>query len=256
MGGYSDRIKAILLDIEGTTTPVSFVVEQLFPFARQHLAAFLQSAGQTEAVQADLALLRQEYEMEADAWAAEGAGEESADKSAVKLPEWQGKSPQAALPYLNYLMDQDRKSTALKAIQGKVWDQGYGSGELRSQLFPDVLPAVQRWQADGKKLFIFSSGSVPAQKLLFRHTEAGDLTPYLSGYFDTEVGPKKVAASYRKIAAIIGLPPPDILFISDVAAELQAAESAGMATLFSQRPHNPYPNANGFEPIQTFAGIG
>ncbi len=248
MGGYSDRIKAILLDIEGTTTPVSFVVEQLFPFARQHLEAFLQSAGRTEAVQADLALLREEYEAEADDLAAEEAGD--------KLPKWKGKSPQAALPYLNYLMDQDRKSTALKALQGKVWDQGYGAGELRSQIFPDVLPAFQRWQADGKQLFIFSSGSVPAQKLLFRHTEAGDLTPYLSGYFDTEVGPKKVAASYRKIAAIIGLPPPDILFISDVAAELQAADAAGMATLFSQRPNNPYPNADGFEVIQTFEGIG
>jgi enolase-phosphatase E1 len=237
----SDQVQAILLDIEGTTTPIDYVFGVLFPFARNHLEEFLANHGQTEAVQTDLQWLRQEYET---------------DKNQGKsVPEWNGSAVTAAVPYIKYLIANDRKSTGLKSLQGKIWDQGYQDGSLRSLLFEDVAPALQRWTAAGKQIFIFSSGSVQAQQLLFRHTQQGDLTGYLSGYFDTQTGPKQQADSYGKIAAAIGLEPEQILFISDVAAELQAAHQAGMAVLFSWRPGNPSNESGGFPVIQSFDGV-
>lgn len=237
----SDAIKAILLDIEGTTTPVDFVFGVLFPFARDHAAPYLASHGQEAPVQADLAQLRQEYEADV----AQG----------LEVPSWAAGEPAAAVPYIQYLIATDRKSTGLKSLQGKLWNQGYAQGSLRSQIYPDVLPALQRWQAAGKALYIFSSGSVQAQKLLFTHTEQGDLTALLSGYFDTTTGPKREAESYRTIAKAIGLPPENILFISDVAAELEAAQAAGMETLFSYRPGNAASEAPGFTRIEGFDGL-
>ncbi|MBD0269627.1 MAG: acireductone synthase [Cyanobacteria bacterium Co-bin8] len=234
----SDQVEAILLDIEGTTTPVDFVFGVLFPFARDQAEGFLQAHGREETVQADLALLRQEYE---------------ADRvQGLDLPDWQRDEPTASVPYIQYLIGCDRKSTGLKSLQGKLWNQGYADGSLQSQIYPDVYPAFKRWKAAGKALFIFSSGSIQAQKLLFAHTEQGDLTTWLSGYFDTTTGSKKEAESYQKIAATIGLPPEQILFISDIAAELQAAQAAGMKTLFSYRPGNPSKDAEGFPLIENF----
>ncbi|HEY9736215.1 MAG TPA: acireductone synthase [Trichocoleus sp.] len=237
----SDVVEAILLDIEGTTTPVDFVFGVLFPFARDHAAAYLQAHGQEAPVQEDLALLRQEYEADVN--------------QGLEVPGWEGGEPAAAVPYIHHLIATDRKSTGLKSLQGKLWNQGYAEGTLRSQIYPDVLPALKRWKAAGKSLYIFSSGSVQAQKLLFTHTEAGDLTTLLSGYFDTTTGPKKEAESYQKIAATIGLPPESILFISDVAAELEAAQGAGMKTLFSYRPGNAASEAPGFTRIESFDGV-
>ncbi len=232
-------MKVILLDIEGTTTPVSFVFEVLFPFAREAVAGFLAAQGQEPEVQADLELLRQEYD-----------GDRTFDLAA--LPVWEGDIPTAAVPYIHYLMDCDRKSTGLKSLQGKLWDQGYGDGRLQSQVFPDVKPAFQRWTAAGKSLYIFSSGSIQAQKLLFAHTPEGDLTTYLSGYFDTTSGPKRESASYHSIASAIAQPPPQILFISDVVAELSAAQSAGLQTAFSYRPGNASADPQGFRLIHSF----
>jgi len=238
---YSPPYQAILLDIEGTTTPVAYVFEVLFPFARDRVADFLRDRGSDAAVQADLQQLRAEYE---------------ADLSqGQSLPTWQGAGATAAVPYIQHLIAIDRKSTGLKSLQGKIWELGYRDGRLRSQLFPDVKPALQRWTAAGKKLFIFSSGSVQAQQLIFRYSEAGDLTSYLSGYFDTQTGPKKVAESYQNIAAVMGLPPGKILFVSDVTAELKAAQTAGMETLFSNRPGNHSSDPEGFPSIQTFDEI-
>jgi enolase-phosphatase E1 len=162
----------------------------------------------------------------------------------------------AAIPYIRYLIATDRKSTGLKSLQGKIWQQGYQAGTLRSQVFPDVKPAFERWTQAGKRLFIFSSGSIQAQKLLFRYSEVGDLTGFLSGYFDTTTGLKREAESYRAIAGALGLPPAQILFISDVTAELKAARSAGMQTLFSMRPGNHSLDAEGFEAIESFDQIG
>lgn len=233
---------AILLDIEGTTTPVDFVFGVLFPFARDRAAAFLSAHGTTPAVRADLALLRAEYDRDGAAQLAD-------------LPDWAGEGAIAALPYIQFLIRCDRKSTGLKSLQGKIWDQGYADGSLNSQLFADVKPAFDRWKAAGKSLYIFSSGSIHAQKLLFAHTEFGDLTPYLSGYFDTTTGPKKEAASYTQIAAAIGLPPGDILFISDVVDELRAAQAAGFQTRFSDRPGNASHDPEGFIAIRSFDAL-
>jgi len=235
---YSARADIILLDIEGTTTPIDYVFGVLFPFAKKQVESFLQTYHQESGVQADLERLQQEYTADV----AQG----------VAVPEWVDNSATAAVPYIHYLIETDRKSTGLKSLQGKIWESGYRDGTLRSQLFPDVKPAFERWTREGKRLYIFSSGSIQAQQLLFQYSEAGDLTQFLSGYFDTETGSKKEAESYRKIAQAIGVLPAQILFISDVTAELKAAEAAGMQTLFSLRSGNWTSDSEGFPVISSF----
>jgi enolase-phosphatase E1 len=136
------------------------------------------------------------------------------------------------------LIDRDRKSTALKSLQGKIWKQGYDNGDLKSQVFEDVAPALDRWRRAGLEIGIFSSGSKLAQKLLFAHTEAGDLTGFIDYYFDTTLGPKVRVQSYFDIASTLCTPPNELLFISDATAELDAALIAGMSTLLSDRPGN------------------
>jgi enolase-phosphatase E1 len=241
MPTYSDQADVILLDIEGTTTPVNYVFSVLFPFARDHVAEFLATQGQEADVQSDLQELKSEY----DADVAHG----------LLVPKWQGSEVTAAVPYIHYLIEIDRKSTGLKSLEGKIWAQGYLEGKLRSKIFSDVKPAFQRWRMVGKRLFIFSSGSVQAQQLLFRYTEAGDLTGFLNGYFDTRTGPKKEADSYRKIADEIGFSSNQILFISDVTSELRAAQTAGMQTLFSWRPGNHSSEPEEFTMIQNFDNV-
>ena len=184
-------VRAILLDIEGTTTPITFVYQTLFPYARQKLKTYLEAHG--------------------------------------RLPEYQ--------TFVD-LMDQDSKSTALKDVQGHIWEEGYATGELVGEVFEDVAPALRRWRARGLDVGIFSSGSVLAQKLLFRHSSAGDLTPLLRWHFDTTVGPKTDPESYRRIASSIGVPPSGVLFISDVVPELDAARTAGVDTALCVRPGN------------------
>ncbi len=238
---YGNQAEVILLDIEGTTTPVEYVFGVLFPFAHAHVESFLQTHSQDSAVIDDLKQLRQEYEADV----AKG----------LSVPMWEDKSILAAVPYIQNLIAIDRKSTGLKSLQGKIWEQGYRYGTLRSQVFNDVKPAFERWTRAGKRLFIFSSGSIQAQQLLFQNTEMGDLTGFLSGYFDTETGPKKEPDSYHKIAQAIGAPAVNILFISDVTDELRAAQAAGMQTLFSQRPGNHSTDSKGFPAIQDFNSI-
>ena len=204
--------RGILLDIEGTTTPIAFVYDVLFPFARQHMAEYLAGA--------DLADLRLEHDEDV--------------RNHHSPPPW-SEGPQT---YVFWLMDQDRKSTALKRIQGEIWLDGYNAGELHGEVFPDVPVALQEWHERGIDVRIFSSGSVLAQRLLFSSTKEGDLTKYLRGYFDTTTGPKTEPESYKRIAAAFGLPPTDILFISDVTRELDAAGLAGMQTALCVRPGN------------------
>jgi enolase-phosphatase E1 len=243
---YSDAVTAILLDIEGTTTPVSYVFEVLFPFARDNAEVFLETRGEDADVLADLALLRQEYEAESE-----------------EVPPWEAGDAIAAVPYVHYLIGCDgvaspkgnRKSTALKSLQGKIWDAGYQAGQLRSQLFADVPPTLERWKKTEKAIYIFSSGSIQAQKLIFQYSEAGDFTAYINNYFDTTTGPKREAQSYQKIAEAIEALPEQILFISDVAAELRAAQAVGLQTLFCDRPGNATHNAEGFTAIQNFDGV-
>jgi enolase-phosphatase E1 len=203
--------RAMLLDIEGTTTAVAFVYEVLFPYARKHLEEFLRSHAGEDSLEADLARLRVEQ---------------------VGDPQ---QSSATAADYLIWLMDRDRKSTALKSIQGKIWEEGYRRGKLRGSVYEDVPRAFNRWSRMGRRIAIFSSGSVLAQKLLFGNTAEGDLTGYLDGYFDTTIGPKKEAESYARIALSLGLPASDVLFVSDVVAELEGARAAGMATALCVR---------------------
>jgi len=227
-----DDVRCILLDIEGTTTPIAFVHDVLFSYARGHVREFLNANAEKEEVRADIALLSDEHVDDL------GKG---------------GNPPPLVADYVEWLIALDRKSTGLKSLQGKIWRKGYEEGSLKSQVFADVAPAFERWHARGLSINIFSSGSVLAQKLLFAHTEAGDLTQFIDGYFDTNVGKKSEAESYRRISEQMKLPPQNILFISDVIAELNAAHDAGMKAWLSIRPGNtPQDNLNSYPVILTF----
>ena len=231
----SAGIRGILLDIEGTTTPIAFVHEVLFTYARQHVRNYLvQHANE---LTDDIALLREEHTL---------------DTSSGAQPPPFTDDPATIATYVHWLIDRDRKSTGLKSLQGKIWREGYTSGTLKAQVFSDVRPAFERWQEAGLRISIFSSGSGLAQQLLFAHTEDGDLTTFISDYFDTNVGAKGDAESYRRIAKRMNLPPVEILFISDVVTELGAATEADIKTRLSIRPGNqPQPNADRFQIIET-----
>ncbi len=198
-------IKAILTDIEGTTSAVSFVFDVLFPYAREHLPAFVRNHSAEPTVAEQIAAVRRE------------SGEPDADIERVVeiLLEW---------------IAADRKATSLKALQGMVWAQGYRAGRLKGHVYPDAVQALRRWHEQGYALYVYSSGSVQAQKLVFGCAEVGDLTPLFSGYFDTGSGHKREMDSYVRIAASIGLSAGEILFLSDVVEELDAARQAGMHT--------------------------
>jgi enolase-phosphatase E1 len=212
-------LRAVLLDVEGTTTAISFVSDVLFPFARERLRPALANTAPDDALAPGVALLREEWESDA--------------KLRERIPDF-GDGAVYALA----LMDEDRKSTGLKAIQGVLWEAGYRDGTLRAHVFDDVPEALQRWRKAGLGLFVFSSGSVLAQKLLFAHTERGDLLGFFDGHFDTATGPKREPAAYAAIASAIALPPAQVLFLSDVVAELDAARAAGMQTGLLDRPGN------------------
>jgi enolase-phosphatase E1 len=239
------NIHAILLDIEGTTTPISFVYDVLFPFARSHVKQYLAAHFDQPEVQVDVSYLREEHDTDV-----------SRNLNPPALPAGPGDAVMDSLvAYVHWLMDRDRKSTGLKSLQGKIWQRGYQDGTLRAQVFPDVPPALERWHKD-LRVSIFSSGSVLAQELLFAHTEAGDLTPFLARYFDTTTGPKTAADSYRRIATALAVPAAQILFISDVVAELDGARAADMRTLLNLRPGNhPQPATETHPIIETFDEI-
>ena len=153
-------------------------------------------------------------------------------------------------------MDQDRKSTGLKSLQGRIWEEGYRSGELEGEVYPDVLPALERWRKQGIDIAIFSSGSVQAQRSLFRNSVAGDLTRFIGGYFDTTTGPKREPESYARIAAALKRSPPDVLFVSDIAAELDAARTAGMRTALCVRAQGSAQPTRGHRVIHAFDQLG
>lgn len=210
-------IRAVLLDIEGTTTPIAFVHERLFAYARTHVRAFLAHASHADSgIRGILDGLREEHAQDA------ARGEAP--------PPWPDDSPDVVGAYVDWLIDRDRKSGPLKALQGLIWEGGYASGTLKGEVYPDVPDALRRWTAAGIRVGIFSSGSVLAQRLLFKHSTAGDLTPFLSWHFDTAVGPKRDPESYRRIASHLAIPPDRILFVSDTQEELDAAQSAGFHT--------------------------
>jgi enolase-phosphatase E1 len=238
-----------LLDVEGTVAPISLVTEQLFPYARKHFASFLVKSRGDDRVRADLALLARENRAETDAGVPRLP--EVIDPAQVETPRFR----LDAMVYFTWLMDRDRKSTALKSLQGKIWKAGFESCELKGTLFADVPEAFARWSARAK-VAIYSSGSVEAQQLLFRHSNYGDLTPHISCYFDTRTGPKKESASYGAIAEAMQVPPIEAIFFSDVVQELDAAREAGFATGLVVREANaPVENAHGHVTISSFDSL-
>jgi enolase-phosphatase E1 len=232
-------IKAIVLDIEGTTTPIEFVHNVLFSFARANLHAYLEHLRtDSDAVM----LLRSEWQDEV------ARGETP--------PAWPGESyALAGASYVEWLMDRDRKSPGLKLLQGQIWEQGYRGGALRGEVFPDVAPAFHRWRDAGVPVAIYSSGSQLAQRLLFGTTRDGDLTTLISRFFDTAVGAKTSAESYARIATELGVPADQLVFVSDVVAELDAARTAGCQALLCVRPGNAPQPAGTFATIESFDEI-
>lgn len=220
-----DPVRAILLDIEGTTTPIDFVFKVLFPYARSQAERFLERYGSLPDVLEDLDRLRHEHLTDTH---------HGFNPPDLKDPS----QPLSFIPYIGWLIERDRKSTPLKSLQGKIWAEGYLSGDLRSQVFDDVPPALKRWQGQSRTTAIFSSGSVLAQKLLLAHTTAGDLTGFLTAYFDTTCGTKTDPASYERIAKMLDRSPSEIVFVSDVVSELDAADAAGLQALLCKRPGN------------------
>ncbi len=212
-------MKAILLDIEGTTTPIDFVHKTLFPYARARMAGFVQQ----NFVELKFEISQLENEQASDG-----------DYGLEFRPD----SPNSVADYLTYLIDNDRKSTPLKSIQGTIWQAGYENSDLVSTVYDDVPKAFERWKGDGKTIAIYSSGSVLAQQLIFKYSDQGDLTRFIDQYFDTNVGHKREAESYTKIAAELGFHTEEILFVSDISAELDAAAVTGYHTALSVRDGN------------------
>ncbi|HEY9746598.1 MAG TPA: acireductone synthase [Oculatellaceae cyanobacterium] len=204
----------ILTDIEGTTTDIHFVHRVLFPYSAERMSAFIQENLDNPDVRVALDSVKKTV----------------LDEQGVTITDTQ------AVETLLQWIREDRKHGALKQLQGMIWRHGYESGAYRGHVYEDVPAALERWRQQGIGLGIYSSGSVQAQKLLFRYSTAGDLTPYFSHYFDTAVGAKKETASYQKIAETLQLPPQEILFLSDVEAELDAAQTAGFQTIQLVRP--------------------
>jgi len=215
-----------LLDIEGTTTPVDFVYKTLFPFAAERVDGYLRRhLGEPET----MSLLEDLRRAHAAEWTDHPA-----------IGPWLRRTSEeeivSATRYVRHLITQDRKVTPLKTLQGKIWEEGYRSGDLLGTVYEDVPRAFMRWRADGKHIAIFSSGSVLAQKLLFGHSNEGDLTKYIEAHFDTTTGPKREAKSYSAIAGALRAESGNVLFVSDVEAELDAAKEAGIQTALMIRP--------------------
>ena len=254
-----DSPRVYLLDVEGTTSPVSLVSEQLFPYARKHLEGYLREHWNEAETQADLALLAEENRAEKDEqWVLRFAQDDKSlglddDKSLGR--DGKSFSVDSAMEYLLWLMDRDRKSTALKSLQGRIWKSGYEAGELVGTVFPDVAEAFARWSRTAK-VAIYSSGSVEAQKLIFRYSSVGDLTPFIASYFDTRTGAKTSSDSYRAIAAAMGVATSEILFVSDLLRELDPAREAGCMTRLSVREGNqPVPDRCGHIAVSSLGEI-
>jgi enolase-phosphatase E1 len=222
-------VEAIITDIEGTTTTIAFVHEVLFPYARKHLRGFVAAHGHEPEVHGLL----------------DAAKREAGDPAMTD---------EAAIAALLRWIDEDRKATPLKGLQGMIWAEGFRAGAFQSHVYEDANEALRRWHAAGKKLYVYSSGSVTAQKLLFRYTPLGDLTPLFSGFFDTTAGHKLEAGSYRHIAKTIGIPPARILFLTDAIKEIEAARAAGLQTVQLRRPGEAQAKGDGPE-AASFAEI-
>ncbi len=239
------QIRVILLDIEGTTTPVEFVYQTLFPYASRKLESFLREHSQDPEIHSLIQDLCAHHEVD--------------ERNGLKPPGWLDHPEEARLQssvsYGQWLIARDSKCTPLKSLQGKIWQQGFAGGELRGEVFPDVPIAFERWRRQEKIICTYSSGSVLAQQLLFRTTASGDLTPYISGFFDTRVGAKTEGESYKKIAASFSYAPHLFFFVSDAVQEIEAARSVGMQAILCERDSraSSSPTAGGV--IRSFDGV-
>jgi enolase-phosphatase E1 len=216
--------RGILLDIEGTTSSISFVHDVMFPFVRERLNEFLETNfARTDVSEACEQIARDAGKPSLAVWS----------QTAGKV------SQQVVIEEVHRLMDGDVKATGLKALQGLIWADGFHEGKLRAHVYPDVIDQIKRWRQSGLDVRIYSSGSIAAQKLFFGHIDGlGNCLDLFSGHYDTTIGSKREAASYQRVADDWGLPPQEIIFISDVAGELQAATEAGLQAIASVRPGN------------------
>ncbi len=216
--------------------------EVLFPFARKQFKAFIQKHSDNEEVRSDVAGLWSQYQADL--------------RRGLKPPSWKGDlsggESESIVSYVHWLMDQDRKATALKSLQGRIWLAGYESGELKGQVYADVPPAIKQWVRQKKDISVFSSGSILAQKLLFRNIPSGDLTRFIGAYFDTAMGAKGEPESYRRISAALKVQASKIVFVSDVVGELNAARSAQMQTMLCVRPGRGQPENTDHGVIRSF----
>jgi len=235
-------IRVILLDIEGTTTPIDFVTKVLFPYARSKMESFIRKKVQDEQVHPLIKELRTQQREDT--------------KRGLQPPDWRDEDPEieitSAAAYCQWLIQRDSKCTALKALQGMIWQAGYARGELRGQVYPDVPRAFARWRWQKREIVIYSSGSVLAQRLLFQTTPFGDLKAFIRDYFDTHTGAKSETASYRKIAISLGSSPGEILFISDAVKEVEAAQVAGLRGVLCDRSEQSVASTADAEVIHSF----
>lgn len=233
----SRPVNDVLLDIEGTTSSISFVHDVLFPYARARLPAFVEQLGDKPEVRSEL----------------------ERAKASLRAMGRPADDDEAVVAGLIRLIDEDVKDTALKALQGMIWREGFESGAYRAHVYADVPDALRRWVQSGLRLSIYSSGSVEAQQLFFGHTEAGDLLPLLFAHFDTTTGPKRDPKSYEAIARALGRPGRDMLFLSDVVAELDAAQQAGFRTCQLVRAGTEagdrHPTAFDFDEVEAKLGL-
>ena len=224
------NVKVVLCDIEGTTTSITFAHQVLFPLSYERIEEFLRI--HAESLHGEILLVKRQI----------GRPPEQ-----INLEE--------VIDTLKTWIKTDKKETALKSIQGKIWKEAFESGQIKGHVYPDVPEQLKSWTQQGIKIAIFSSGSVEAQKLIYRYSEVGDLTPFIWAYFDTSTGPKKDAGSYRLIAQELGVSASEILFLSDVVAELDAARSAGMKTVLIVREDTAPPTVNAHQTATNFREI-
>jgi enolase-phosphatase E1 len=241
----ASQIHVILLDIEGTTTPVEFVYQTLFPYASRKLESFLREHSQEKEIQSLIQELRAQHDVD--------------ERDGLEPPVWMDHPDEARLrssvAYGQWLIIRDSKCRPLKSLEGKIWQHGFTSGELHGEVFPDVPVAFERWRRQKKMICIYSSGSVLAQKNLFGTTASGDLTSYISAFFDTSVGAKTEGESYKRIANSFKYAPHQFLFISDAAKEIEAAQAAGMQALRCERDVSPTVAADSAGVIHDFTNI-
>lgn len=238
----AEAVRGVLLDVEGTTSAVSYVYDVMFPYARTRLESYLDQHWGSDALRPLLDQCAVDLgHADFNSWV---AATQSTDPRSLLVRQ--------AIAW----MEGDVKATGLKALQGQIWESGFRSGQLRAHVFPDVRPALEGWKTAGVDVRIYSSGSVLAQKMFFGHSEVGDLLPWLSGHYDTTIGPKREAESYVRVAADWGLPPGGIVFLSDIVAELRAAQNAGMRGVLVVRPGNaPVEPGHGFPQVGSLADL-